>query len=46
MLLLHGATIDLSRVRRHVRDLSEAIEADRLGDLDTLVASLSKNAPR
>ncbi|MEO8845079.1 MAG: DUF6036 family nucleotidyltransferase [Kofleriaceae bacterium] len=46
MLLLHGATIDLSRVRRHVRELSEAIEADRLGELDTLVARLSKPAPR
>ncbi len=40
MLLLHGATMDLDRVRRHVRELSEAIETDRLGDLDAIVARL------
>lgn len=40
MLILHGATFDLQRVRRHVRELSEAIEADRLAELDALIARL------
>ncbi len=40
MLILHGATFDLQRVRRHVRELSEAIETDRLAELDALIARL------
>lgn len=42
LLVLHGNTIDLERVRRHVRNLGEALEVDRLRDLDTLVARLVK----
>ncbi len=40
MLLLHGDTMDLERVRRHVRELSEAIETDRLADLEAMIARL------
>ena len=40
MLLLHRDTIDLGRVRRHVRELGEAMEVDRLADLDALIARL------
>jgi hypothetical protein len=40
MLSLHASSIDLVRVRRHVRELSAAIEVDRLADLDALVERL------
>lgn len=43
LLVLHGTTIDLERVRRHVKELGEALEVDRLRDLDTLVARLVKS---
>jgi hypothetical protein len=42
LLVLHGTTIDLERVRRHVKELGEALEVDRLRDLDSLVARLVK----
>ena len=41
MLLLQGTTIDLERVRRHVRELGEAMETDRLAELDALIARLA-----
>ncbi len=40
MLLLHGASIDLTRVRRIVRELGEAMENDRLADLEAMIARL------
>jgi hypothetical protein len=37
LLFLHGARMDLARVRRHVRDLGEAMEQDRLRELETMI---------
>ncbi|HEX2690524.1 MAG TPA: hypothetical protein VHN14_28105 [Kofleriaceae bacterium] len=37
LLVLHGARMDLSRVRRHVRELGEAMEEDRLRELDAMI---------
>jgi hypothetical protein len=37
LLVLHGARMDLARVRRHVRDLGEAMEQDRVRELDALI---------
>jgi hypothetical protein len=42
LLAMYGATIDLERVRRHVRELGDALEIDRLRDVDTLIARLVK----
>jgi len=40
LLTLYGDRVDLARIRRHVRELGEAIEEDRLGALDALLARL------
>lgn len=37
LLALHGARMDLSRVRRHVQELGEAMEEDRIQALDALI---------
>lgn len=37
LLALHGAGMDLSRVRRNVQELGEAMEEDRLHALDALI---------
>ena len=37
LLALHGRRMDLSRIRRHVRDLGEAMEQDRLRELDAVI---------
>ncbi|MEO7730456.1 MAG: hypothetical protein ABIY55_05750, partial [Kofleriaceae bacterium] len=37
LLALHGARMDLARIRRHVRELGEAMEQDRLRDLDVVI---------
>ena len=37
LLVLHGERMDLARVRRHVRELGEAMEQDRLRDLETVI---------
>ena len=42
LLALHGHRIDLARVRRHVKELGEALEVDCLRELDALVARVSK----
>lgn len=42
LLALYGATIDLERVRRHVKELGDALEIDRLRDVDALIARLVK----
>ena len=38
LVALYGSRIDLQRIRRHVRELGEALEVDRLRDLDALFA--------
>lgn len=38
LLTLYGDRVDLARIRRHVKELGEAIEEDRLGPLDTILA--------
>jgi hypothetical protein len=42
LLALHGSSIDLERVRRHVGALGEALEVDRLRELDALIAQIVK----
>lgn len=37
LLVLHGARMDLARIRRHVRELGEAMEQDRLHDLEAVI---------
>ena len=37
LLVLHGAHMDLARVRRHVRELGEAMEEDRVRALDAVI---------
>jgi hypothetical protein len=37
LLVLHGARMDLARIRRHVRALGEAMEQDRLHELDGVI---------
>lgn len=37
LLALHGARMDLTRVRRHVQALGEAMEEDRIRGLDALI---------
>jgi len=37
LLALHGERMDLVRIRRHVRDLGEAMEQDRLRELDVVI---------
>jgi Nucleotidyl transferase AbiEii toxin, Type IV TA system len=37
LLALHGGRMDLSRIRRHVRDLGEAMEQDRVPELDAVI---------
>lgn len=40
LLALYGSRVDLDRIRRHVKELGEALEVDRLRDLDALVARI------
>lgn len=42
LLALHGSCMDLERVRRHVRELGEALEVDRLRALDDMIARTLK----
>jgi hypothetical protein len=37
LLVLHGVRMDLARIRRHVRELGEAMEQDRIHDLDAVI---------
>ena len=41
LLALYGARVDLERIRRHVKELGEALEVDRLRELDVLIARLT-----
>jgi hypothetical protein len=43
LVALYGSRIDVERVRRHVRELGEALEVDRLRDLDTLLSRMAKS---
>ncbi|MBL9013430.1 MAG: nucleotidyltransferase [Myxococcales bacterium] len=45
LLVLHGNRIDLERIRRHVKELGDALEIDRLRDLDALVRRVVKQSP-
>jgi hypothetical protein len=36
LLVLHGARMDLTRIRQHVRELGEAMEQDRLRELEIM----------
>lgn len=38
LLALHGDRVDLVRVRRHVKELGDALELDRLRELDAMIA--------
>lgn len=38
LLVLHGGRMDLARIRRHVRELGEAMEEDRVCGLDALIS--------
>jgi hypothetical protein len=40
LLALHGERIDLERIRRHVKELGDALEIDRLRDLDKMIARI------
>jgi hypothetical protein len=42
LLALYGSRIDLERIRRHVKEFGEALEVDRLRDLDGLIARVVK----
>jgi predicted nucleotidyltransferase len=42
LLALHGDRIDLERIRRHVKELGEALEEDRLRGLNALVTRVVK----
>jgi hypothetical protein len=37
LLALHGQRMNLARIRRHVRELGEAMEQDRLRELDAMI---------
>lgn len=37
LLVLHGGRMDLVRVRRHIRELGEAMEQDRVRELDAMI---------
>ena len=38
LLALHGDRVDLARIRRHVKELGDALEIDRLRELDAVIA--------
>lgn len=42
LLALYGSRLDLDRIRKHVRELGEALEVDRLRDLNALVDRIVK----
>lgn len=37
LLVLHGTRMDLARIRRHVRELGEAMEQDRINELEPVI---------
>ncbi len=43
LLSLYGERVDLDRIRRHIRELGEAIEEDRLSGFDSMLARLQKS---
>jgi hypothetical protein len=42
LIALHGRDVDLERVRRHVKELGDALEVNRLRDLNELIARILK----
>jgi len=42
LLALYGTKVDLERIRRHVKQLGDALELDRLRDLDTVIERVVK----
>lgn len=42
LLALHGDHVDLGRLRRHVKELGDALEIDRLRELDLVIARTTK----
>jgi predicted nucleotidyltransferase len=42
LLALYGDRIDLVRVRRHVKELGAALEVDRLGELNLMLARIAR----
>lgn len=40
LLALHGDRVDLERIRRHVKELGDALEIDRLRELDKMIARI------
>lgn len=43
LLTLHGERIDLERIRRHVKELGDALEVDRLRDLNKAIERILPN---
>jgi hypothetical protein len=43
LLALYGSRVDLDRIRRHVKQLGDALESDRLGDFEAVVARVLKD---
>jgi predicted nucleotidyltransferase len=44
LLTLHGDRVDLARIRRHVKELGDALEIDRLSDLDAVIERTMKGS--
>jgi predicted nucleotidyltransferase len=42
LLAIYGERVDLTRIRRHVKELGDAIEEDRLTALDAMLARLTR----
>ena len=42
LLALHGDRVDLARIREHVKAFGEALEVDRVRDLDALIARMRR----
>lgn len=42
LLALYGSRVDLARIRRHVKQLGDALEIDRLREFDAVVARVLK----
>ena len=45
LLVLHGDRMDLDRVRRRVRELGEALEVDRLAELEAMILRVLARPP-
>ena len=43
LLALYGSRVDLDRIRRHVKQLGDALESDRLRDFEAVVARVLRD---